>query len=267
MLIFLAAFLGFVASLAPLTRRIAEFNKNASLARFHFEPKTDRHFKLAGFPEVHLTDALTDDGRSALKLDFGATTRLIPVKAPPIRDLPVLAAYDEWFKALAVNEVTTNASGASIPKPGSEKLLLVARRTPDGFDPESWGSVRRSEWLFDIYTLLPDASITMSTYRWPRSDESERHLDSRNKSDSPRPWEVELEKIPRLKERSLEFQAALFVIPKLNVPQHKFNDTALSPRVLGWTLPVSMLCFLVMTFAGVFAIGPLRGDKPPQRRS
>jgi hypothetical protein len=53
----------------------------------------------------------------------------------------------------------------------------------------------------------------------------------------------------------------MHVIPKLNVPKYKFNDTAFSFHTLGWTLPASMLSGLVFCIAFFFAIAPTR---PPQ---
>lgn len=251
----------FALSIVPMARRIAAFNQAAHFARLHIEPQTSRHFKFAGYPEVSLTDATTPEGRSALKLEYAGATRLIEVKTPPARDLPDLGGYEEWFKVLAVNNVKTDASGRSVPEAGTEHLFLVARRTPEGFVPESWGSVRRVEWVFDFFELKPDGSIDAKVYRWPRSERSEQGLTTRNQSDHPDPREVELQKLPRLDERSPEYQLAMHVIPKLNVPEHKFNDTALSPRVLGWTLPVSMLAFLSLIGGLFFAIAP-RGRAP-----
>src|SRR5690606_11768432 len=43
--------------------------------------------------------------------------------------------------------------------------------------------------------------------------------------------------IPPLEERSWQYQAALHVIPKLNVPKYRFKDTAM--KAMGWTLPVA----------------------------
>lgn len=256
----------FIFSLVPLTQRIAEFNQHAHLARFHAEPSVARQFKLAAFPEVKLTDAVTEDGRSALRLDYAGKTYTLLVQPPPVRDLPALVAYDEWFKVLAINQVITGPDGRSAPAPGSERLLLVSRRTPEGFSPDSWGTVRRAEWLFDIHDLKPSGEVVSITYRWPRSEQSERGLAKRNQSPDAKPWEIELQKLPRLDERSIEYFAAMHVIPKLNVPSHKFSDTALSPRVLGWTLPVSMLSFLVLTGALAFAIGPWSGPATPGHR-
>lgn len=250
--------LAFAAAIVPMTQRIAAFNKSAHFARLHVEPQIAREFKLTGYPAVKLTDAVTPDGRSALRLEYAGSERLIPVKAPPVRDLPVLAGYEEWFKVLAINGVITDPSGRSAPAPGTDHLYMVARRTPEGFVPESWGSVRRVEWVFDIYELKPDGSVAMKTYRWPRSERSERNLTARNQSPKADPREVALQQLPRLDERSVEYLVAMHVIPKLNVPEHKFNDTAFSPSVLGWTLPVSMLALLSLTGGLVFAIAPRR---------
>jgi hypothetical protein len=257
-LIVAASAAAFAGAMVPMTQRIADFNKTAHFARVHVEPQVAREFKLAGYPEVKLTDAITPQGASALKLEYAGATHTIPVKPPPVRDLPVLAGYEEWFKVLAVNNVITDPSGRSVPAPGTEHLFMVARRTPDGFDPKTWGTVRRVEWLFDIYELKPDGAVSMTTYRWPRSERSERNLTNRNAGEAPDPREVALQKLPRLDERSVQYLVAMHVIPKLSVPEHKFNDTAFSPRVLGWTLPVSMLAFLTLTGALVFAIAPRR---------
>ncbi len=255
----------FAVAMVPLSQRVRDFNEHAHFTRLHAEVKSARAFKLAAFPPVEIVDDFDDQKRAVLRLTFGDTTRLIPVQAPRVRNLPNLAAYEEWAKMLAINEVEVGPAGNSVPKAGTERLVLVVRRTPDGFDPGSWGAVRRVEWVFDVYDLKPDGQITMQTYRWPRSERSERGLQTRNQSDQPKPHEVALAALPRLEERSVEYFAAMHVIPKLNVPSHKFNDTAFSPKVLGWTLPVSMLSLLAAAGGFAFAVGGrrIRGSRLP----
>lgn len=251
----------FIASVIPMASRVRAFNRTANFARLHAEVKSQREFKLTAFPAVKLTDDFDDAGRAALRLNFGDAVRLIPVKPPPFRDMPNLAAYEEWAKVLAINQVRVDDDGRSAPAPGSERLLIVVRRTPDGFDPGSWGTVRRVEWLFDIYDLKPDGEVSMTTYRWPRSERSERGLRRRTQSEDARVDQVALAALPRLQERSVEYFAAMHVIPKLNVPEHKFNDTAFSPGVLGWTLPVSMFSLLTCSGGLAFALGGRRTPK------
>ena len=243
----------FAGSTAELARRAAEFNRSAHLVRYHAETKQDREFSLGVYPTVKLSDAVDDKGRATLKLEFGGHTRLIPVKAPAAKDLPTLAAYEEWVAVLAMNEVGLDAQHRSAAVPGTDRLLVVVRRTPEGFDPETWGSVRRTEWVFDLYDLKPDGSITITTRRWPRPDLREQDF-QKQAAASTDPGMRALAAIPPLEERTPEYFAAMYVIPKLNVPAHKFNDTALNFRVLSWTLPVSMLSGLVLIPALFFAI-------------
>lgn len=249
----LVAGAAFIVSIIPLTLRIRDYNASANLTRFHAEIQNNRQFKLTGFPPVSISDAVDDRGLAAIKLEYGSTVRLLPIKAPPALNVPSLGIYGDWLKVLAINEVVRDAAGENAVKPGSEHLLIAIRQTPEGFDPNSWGSVRRAEWVFDFYDLKPDGQIELSTYRWPRSDRSEEGLHNRNLSDNPSPREIALEKLPVLKERTLQHFVAMHVIPKLAVPEHKFTDTALNPRILGWTLPASMLSFIAVVLGGFFA--------------
>ena len=54
------------------------------------------------------------------------------------------------------------------------------------------------------------------------------------------------------------YDFAMFVIPKLSVPDYKFNDTAFRLEVLSWTLPCSMCAVLAFLGGLVFAIAPKR---------
>lgn len=279
-LITLGSVAAFVAAMIPMIARMRAFNAEASLVRFHAEPIDSRAFQIGRFPPVKLTDDQTESGQAALRLEYGdgpgRITRLIPVKKPPAKDLPTLALYDEWAKVLAINEVTLDDQQRSIARPGTERLFLVVRRTPEGFDPDSWGEVRRIEWVFDFYEFKPDGTIAETLRRWPRKPRSEKRLFREAAADLSAPppelrspqeiadWKAAMSRskmlaeIPALKDRTLEHFAGLFVMPKLSVPDYKFNDTALTPDVLGWTLPVSMIS--VLTFAGglVFALAPRR---------
>ncbi len=244
----------FVGALVPMTSRIADFNLQAGLHNFHAEVLNTRQYQIGVFPEFKLTDVPGEGPRSAyesfIELDYGGNKTLIRVKRPPVFNMETLALYDEWVKVLAVNEVERDERGIQRPVSGSERLLIVTRLTPDGFDPESWGSVRRDDWVFDFHQLMPDGTVETTRRRWPRSDRGEKRLAA--EAGSP------LREIQPLKPRTIEFFAAMHVIPKLNVPRYKFNDTALSPRVLGWTLPVSMLSVITFSAGLVFAVAPHR---------
>ncbi len=267
LLVFLACLGGFALSTWAMSARISEFNKHAGFVRFHAEPVVSRAFRLEGWPEGTLTDKLDELGRSFLELSYAGTTTLIPVKAPPARDLPNLAAYDEWVKVLAFNEVAAGPDGKSAAVPGTTRLWIVTRNTPSGYDPNAWGSVRKSEWVFNFHELKQDGTVLLEQRRWPRGYRGEKTLQSfaaeaqKAVSEKQAPTveqarAAELARILPLKERSPEYFAALHVIPKINVPQYKFEDTALQFSVLGWTIPVAGFSMLGAILSLGFAVAP-----------
>lgn len=254
-----AAVLG--ASVVPMARRAAAFNEAQRFARIHFEPITSRAIDVDGFPKGTLTDEPGERGRWAVRLDYGGSATRIPVKAPPAPGLPGLGAYDEWLKVLALYEIRRDDAGRQVRAAGTERLWIVVRRTPQGVDAEGWGQARRAEWVFDFYDLRPDGTVEARVLRWPGSDLSERGLKERAEgagARAPDPSAAALLAIPPLRERTPEYQAAMHVIPKLNVPKYRFASDAFSPAVLGWTLPAGMISGLVLSGALVFALAPRR---------
>ena len=265
----------FAVSIYPMARRIGDFNAHASFLNLHAEPIIGRHIKVEGFPQATLTDdppASPVPGMSAIRLEVSGTSTVIPVKKPP-GNIPNLAAYDEWLKVLATYEVVRDDEGAQRRRTGSERLVIVVRRTPEGYDPETWGQVRRDEWLFDFYDITREGKVNHVTRRWPRKSnygDPEARLQRQaagGKDIDPAQSAAAkyLLQFEPLKERTPEYFIAMHVIPKLNVPEYKFTDTAFSPKVLGWTLPTSMVSFLVLTGSIVFAFAPRRKSLSRER--
>ncbi|HMN41298.1 MAG TPA: hypothetical protein PKE29_10665 [Phycisphaerales bacterium] len=251
----------FGASIMPMVRRIEDYNASAGFLSLHAEPIGSRQIRVEGFPPATLTDDRMPDRSSAVRLDFGGASTLIPVRAPA-GNLPNLSAYDEWLKVLAIYQVVRGPDGEQYRKDGSERLIIVVRRTPEGFDPDGMGEVRRIEWVFDFLELKKDGTVDRFVRRWPRSPRAEARLRREARGEEGDAATIASAKalaaIEPLKDRTLEHFAAMHVIPKLNMPQYKFNDTAFRIEVLGWTLPAAMGSALVFTGAVVFALAPRR---------
>lgn len=251
----------FVAAIFPMTTRIRDFNAGAKFLNVHFEPIVSRRIAVEGFPEGTLADV-----EKGVELTYGGKTVLVAVKPPPAKGLPNLAGYDEWMKVLACFQVDRDGENQQVRRVGSERLLIVVRRTPDGLDPEAWGQVRRIDWVFDYYDLGKDGSVRQTTKRWPRKYRSENRLQAEAKGLKEDLTEEQLAAskalaaIDPIAERTIEYAAAMHVIPKLNVPEQKFTDTAFSPAVLGWTLPASMFGVLGLVGGAVFTFAP-RGSQ------
>ncbi|GEM_PF-1396882 len=272
-IITLASAAAFVGAAFPMAKRIGNFNTNAHYTRYHAETIIARQTRLQGFPLLKVDD-LPGEGESKnsyfLKLTYGEPvpeessapapiTKLVAVHRPPAPNMPRLDIYEEWAKLLAINEVERDAVGNPHSRPGSERLMLIIRRTPEGFDADTWGSVRRTEWLFDFHDFNPDGTITTETRRWPMANPMyERAFVERAESAARAiPPDTRLKSIsdmPPLAERSIEYFAAMHTIPRLNVPKYKFSDTAFSFRTLSWTLPVVMLAGLTFSIAIFFAV-------------
>ena len=250
----------FASSIVPMARRITFYNAHANIPIYHAEPIVSRTLRVEGFPDATLTDVPADGPLGAIRLDIAGKSTLIPVKRPAALNMPNLAGYDEWLKVLAVYPVVRDERGDQRRTPGSERLVIVVRRTPEGFNPDTWGEVRRIDWVFDFYDLRRDGSMDKFTRRWPRSYRSEARLKREAAGDGPDAQTIAasqaLARYEPLAPRTFEHFVAMFVIPKLSVPDYKFNDTAFSFGVLRWTLPCAMGAVLVFTGALVFALAP-----------
>jgi hypothetical protein len=243
-----AALVVFVVSVYFMSQRAAAFNRAADHPEYQMLPQTAREFKLYG-RDVSIQDAAMETGEAALWVSFGDAELLIPVRPPPVRDAPDLGLYEEWVAVLETWRIRREeARGDPERVPGSGRLIIVNRRTPEGFDPETWGQVRRTDWTFDFYELTPEGDFEHWVKRWPRSKYGD--------SVARREPESELAKIEPLEERSYEFLAALHVIPKLALPKHKFKDTAV--EAMGWTLPAAAFSGLAIGVGLFLAVKPSR---------
>lgn len=245
----------FVIAVAAMGRRAAAYNERADFDRYRIEPNTSRTFEIHGRP-VSLTDATDDAGNAALRIRYGDTELLAPVKDPPGPGIPDLGAYAEWVAMLAIRPALKSGEPV-LDERGNQpapRFVLVTRTTPPGFDPQSWGSVRRADWRFTFYELKPDGTIDVRTLRWPRSERSEKGLESRAAAHDP--LAEDLAAIPPLQERTWEYQAALHVIPKLQMPAQRFKRTALESA--GWTLPVAGFAMLFILLGLALTFMPQR---------
>ncbi len=255
----------FACSIVPMAHRIADYNAHANIPAFHAEPIVSRTLRVEGFPDATLTDVPATGPMGSIRLDIGEKSTMIPVRRPAAMNMPNLAGYDEWLKALAVYPVVRDEHHDQGRISGSEHLVIVVRRTPEGFDPETWGQVRRDEWLFDFYDIKRDGEVEHFTRRWPRTSnygDPEARLRREAAGEGVEPARAATAKYllqyEPLKDRSFEHFVAMFVIPKLSVPDYKFNDTAFRLEVLSWTLPCSMCAVLAFLGGLVFAIAPKR---------
>ncbi|MBC7835223.1 MAG: hypothetical protein H7Y88_09010 [Phycisphaerales bacterium] len=258
-----------VGSAYVMSQRAAAYNRSDTTPQLKTEPVAARSFTVYD-REVAITDM---PGQSvsefAVKLTYGDRIEIIPAKQPVILNLKGLDLYKEWLAVLVMKpmqrgrEVAPAAPGPSLIGPAADqngRVVVVVRATPPGYDPETWGSVRRADWTFRFYELQPDGNIGKSILRWPRSDKSEQRFQKHAVSADATELERWLAQIPRLEDRSWQYQAALFAMPTLQVPKYKFKDDAV--EVMGWTLPVAGFSVLGICAGLCVAMAPRRRAAP-----
>lgn len=245
------------ASVTSMTGRVKLYNARAEFPQQQVKTVTTRDLSAWDRP-VRIRDAtLPLPGKpgattAAVKIEYGDQSVVTPIKAPPSPDLPKLVGYAEWLAVLEMKEYPPKVHIDESTTPIARRVVIVKRNPAEGYDPDTWGSVRRADWTFDFFILTPDGKIEHEVWRFPRKDLGERSLAARAKA-ATRPTDPEalLYAIKPLEERSWEYSAALFVIPALQVPQYKFKNDAVN--AMGWTLPVGMFSALALTMGVVFA--------------
>lgn len=252
------------AAVPSFISRARAFNASRETLHLKKVPMSARRFTAHG-RDATLTDALSDSGHAALQLTYGDQSRLLPVRPPPAKDVPDLLIYGEWLAMLRIIPVTP--SGA--PRPGAteadDRYLLIVRQPPEGFDPDSWGSVRRKEWTFDFYELRPDGAIASTSYRFPFPERE--GMTSKQKEERIAKLPEAIRSLPELQERTVEYDAALYAIPKLSVPNYRFKDTAFNWSVAGWTLPAAGLSILGLLAGLALTFAPRRRSPPTSPQS
>lgn len=242
-------------ALARMAARVSEFNEHAHFGFFRFDLVSSRKFNVHGRP-VSITDAddVRGNGRASFEITYGDTSKTVSVVEPPATDVPDLGIYGEWAKVVEVHELERSAGGSIQDKPDGARVVLICRIPPEGYDPATWGSVRRADWTFDIHEFKPDGTIETSTFRWPRSELGEMSL--RKEIEKGEASAKVLATIPPLQEKTWQYHTAMHVIPPLNVPRYRFNNTAM--KAMGWTLPAAGFSGLGVVIGIGLLIAPAR---------
>ncbi|MBX3357945.1 MAG: hypothetical protein KF745_05910 [Phycisphaeraceae bacterium] len=261
------------ASLSVMVPRIVAFNRSQTQQRYKKDTITARTYTAHG-RDVSLTDATDPDGRPALRIRYGDQELHAPVRAPGAENMPTLDGYGEWLAVVWCIPVSRDGTPADSLTSDDVRIILVTRLPPEGFDPSTWGTVRRKEWSFAFHEFMPDGAISTSHYRFPLPETranlaaAQAELEGDQAQVEQARLAAEQRKIdrlpesirefPELKEQSFEWEVALHAIPKLQVPAYRFKHTAFHFSVLGWTAPVAGFSILGMLAGAGMAFAPSR---------
>ena len=231
-----------------MATRIQSFNRaEAASARWHFERIDARSTTFAG-RKLTITDTRSDQDTSAMKIQYGDTIFTLDVKEPPAA-LPDLSAYTEWLSPLFFAPIKDGEISVDWTT-GDGVRLAIVNRTTAGYDERTWGSVRVKDWIFDVIELKTDGTIDRKRMQY--RDRRGRLPASINEKGET----VQTDIIP-IEERTWQWQAALFAVPRLQISRYRYGSDAVQGTLntpgMGWTLPVTGLAAMGL-FVGVVMV-------------
>ncbi|MFT3686511.1 MAG: hypothetical protein QM783_16595 [Phycisphaerales bacterium] len=238
-----------------MATRVASFNA-ALPEQFLFKTETNRAFVAFGH-DVSIQDAVIEttpgQQQAAVKVDYGQSSVTIPVIAPKVKGFKDLTTYEESFRVLSFAPIK---EGKADIKPFSDdnwRAVIVAREQRPGFDQDTWGEVRVKDWTWAVYELKADGTIAgprTIQYR-DRRGRTPAELyahDELKKEGKPVPalpadGGPRLTQVEPIDERTWEWQAALFTLPKMQVSRYRYRTDAVDGSVdrpgMGWTFPAA----------------------------
>lgn len=238
--------------------RIQSFNlAESASARWHFERIDARSTTFAG-RKLLITDTRTAEDTPAMKIQYGDTTFTLDVKEPPAA-LPDLSAYTEWLSPLYFAPIRDGEISVDWTT-GDGVRLAIVNRTTAGYDERTWGSVRVKDWIFDVIELKADGTIDRKRMQY--RDRRGRVPASINEKGQT----VQTDIIP-IEERTWQWQAALFAVPRLQISRYRYGSDAVEGTLgtpgMGWTLPVTGFAAMGL-FVGVVMVMAGSVKRQPQ---
>lgn len=242
-----------------MAQRVRAFYDAQPAAQWHFQQSQSRTFTFKG-RTVDLQDARMADGSPALRLRYGDVEQLIPTGAPLIENLPELDGYRERVAVVSFAPMDRGDIKVDWFTGQGVRLAIVSRSTA-GYDQDTWGAVRVKDWWFDVYELTDDGRVVRRAMQFPdrrgrlpaneeakaRAASGESRVASgADEANAPAPLKV----VEEIKERSWEWQAALYAIPQTQISRYRFKNDAITGvegvEGMRWTLPAAGVSAMVM---------------------
>lgn len=248
-----ASVVGLGVALPSMAGRLAERDNHLV---FFGEPISEPAFAWQGDPiELATVDEPAAEGRPAsrvLEIRWRDAVHRVPIVEGMREDdrLPGLLRHDDWLSVLGFAEgARTEVDIAAGVRDGviKPRLIVAMRFLPEGFDPGSWGKVRRADWVYRFVEFVRPQDgpepfrIVEGTYR-----EINKLGDPAFRRETGREADY------------WQFAAMQQVTPP-TLFRSRNRDVSEAMESMGWTWPaawVSVLGFIVG--AGLTAVGSLR---------
>jgi hypothetical protein len=267
LIVLVVSLIGVGVSLAAMLPRIRQYNESLP-EQFHFQTELRRSLKFAE-RSVTLQDSTTSDGKAALTLTYGDASKTFRVKPPMVPNYADLTVYQEHVTFLAFTPIRDGITPGDRYSDADWRAVVVNRRTADGWDEETWGNVRVRDWVFELHELKADGTISTRLVQLPdRRGRLPAEVDARRAAakegrtlpDGPLPPEM-VGGIELVGERTWEWQACLFSVPRAHVSRYRYQDDAV--EAMAWTFG-GMGVSIMAAMAGVAMMmaGSIRRARP-----
>lgn len=221
-----------------------------------------------GERQVEVIDQPDDRQGPSVLVKYGDQSLRLPVAIPPRVDLPGLVEHQSWMRVLlwrsgegfdadAMRELKERGAAEG-------ELVIVTRSQRPGADPETFGEVFKSDWVFDFYELLrePDASGSLIRHSRLTYPEGKRAFERRRQAAIAKGLPPPERHADELHEGTWQYHAAMSVMPTGKAPARAFTHQGLLASGWRWTCAaLSMVAFIIST-ALLFA--PDRVKEAPQ---
>jgi hypothetical protein len=174
LIILTVSIVGLLASAWFMMSRLAE--RGIELVYFN-EPVTETEFIFEDNP-VTIERVDTDPEANpyqvdrAFRLSYRGESVDFPIVLEDNDKLPGLLGVEQWMRVLPMVTGAQSAEDAAAKLASGDikpRMIVAARYPAEGYDAESWGLVRRSEWGYWLAELNPTGpepiTLTQKTYR------------------------------------------------------------------------------------------------------
>jgi hypothetical protein len=240
-----------------MSQRIARANADDPKPLFVFRDAEINTSELWHGKPVVFTENLDDAGRGTVTIYYGQTDFVeLRVTVPSEYDLPGMQQHADWLRVMdfadaagmGIDEFRAGLESGTVPM----RRVAVTRGLPAGVNPETYGRVKRTDWVFDFYEFLPEGGFEHQHLVFP---ESQRSFQRRAGQAEMRGETIERNP-GELKDQTWQFNAAMQVMPAGSAPKHTFNRSALMKA--GWTLPAIAVAFITLLMSIGLALAPER---------
>ncbi len=220
-------------SAPELVRRLRSRSESLEQVRWSARKITSDTFDFREQP-VRL-ETVSRDAQSFVDIHWAGEIASLPVTGRDNAALPSLTRHDDWlgvFELLAVRGNETVEEALALDN--EYKLVVVSRAMAPGYDPKTWGAVRRKEWVYTYIELAPEGF-----------EQSTRQQDD-------------------LEQKTWRYIAAMQVTPGAQRPKAQLENDGFEE--LGWAWDGAAIGFSIFA-AGLVLIGASRVTREKTVRS